>query len=445
MRTLIKNAICILENETLKTNILFNQEEILTCDAAKTTIADETIEANGLHLIPGLIDDQVHFREPGMTHKEDIFYGSAGCAKGGITTFLEMPNTIPSTTSNQDLFQKINTASKKSLVNYGFFIGATNDNLKELQKATRTPGIKIFFGSSTGDLLVENMDTLKSIFSETTLPIAGHCEDETVIKNNFKKFKKELEATNDIMLHAKIRDRQAAISSTKKITELAKKTNKNMHILHLSTKEEVEIVKNHQNLITAEACIPHLMFTLDDYAELKTLIQGNPSIKTKEDQKALFNGLNQGSIQVIATDHAPHTLEEKMKKYPESPSGMPSVENSLALMLNQVNKNKISLEKVVQCMATNPAKLWNIPLKGKIESGYHPDLVLIDLHKEKTIKNKNQVTKCGWSPWDGQKIIGWPETVWVNGLKVFSEDKIDYSKRGKEVLFSEERTGFWCV
>tara|TARA_Y100000814_G_scaffold81827_1_gene54094 strand:- start:694 stop:2028 length:1335 start_codon:yes stop_codon:yes gene_type:complete len=443
MRTLIKNAICILEDETLKTNILFDQQKILTCDAAKTTVADETIEANGLHLIPGLIDDQVHFREPGMTHKEDIFYGSAGCAKGGITTFLEMPNTIPSTTSNEALYAKINTASKNSLVNYGFFIGATNDNLKELQKATRTPGIKIFFGSSTGDLLVEDMDILESIFSETNLPIAGHCEDEAIIKNNFKKFKKEIEITSDVMLHSKIRDRKAAISSTEKITKLAKKTNKNMHVLHLSTKEEIEIIKNHQNLITAEACIPHLMFTLDDYDKLKTLVQGNPSVKTKEDQQALFDGLNQGVIQVIATDHAPHTLEEKMQRYPKSPSGMPSVENSLALMLNQVNKNKISLERVIKCMATNPAKLWNIPHKGKIKTDYHSDLVLVDLNKEKTIKNKDQITKCAWSPWDGQKITGWPEMVWVNGLRVFAEDKIDYSKRGKEVLFSEERKGFW--
>jgi len=443
MRTLIKNAICILQNETLKTNVLFDQEKILTCDAAKTTIADETIQANGLHLIPGLIDDQVHFREPGMTHKEDIFYGSSGCAKGGITTFLEMPNTIPSTTSNEALYQKINTASKNSLVNYGFFIGATNNNLKELQKATRTPGIKIFFGSSTGDLLVEDMDILESIFSKTNLPIAGHCEDETIIKNNFKKFKKEIETTSDVTLHSKVRDRKAAISSTKKITDLAKKTKKNMHILHLSTKEEIEIIKDHQNLITAEACIPHLMFTLDDYARLKTLVQGNPSIKTREDQQALFDGLNQGVIQVIATDHAPHTLEEKMQKYPKSPSGMPSVENSLALMLDQVNKNKISLEKVVECMAANPAKLWNIPHKGRIKTGYHSDLVLIDLHKEKTIKNKDQITKCAWSPWDGQKVTGWPEMVWVNGLRIFAEGKIDDSKRGKEVLFSEERKGFW--
>ncbi len=443
MRTLVKNVTCILENEILKTNILFDESKIITCDAAKSTNADEVIRGNGFHLIPGVIDDQVHFREPGLTHKEDIFSGSRACAQGGVTTYLEMPNTIPSTTTRTALLEKLKIASKKSIVNYGFFIGATNNNLEELKKATRTPGIKIFFGSSTGDLLVEDLDVLERIFTETKLPIAGHCEEESIIKKNLVKFEKEIRENKDPSIHKKIRDRNAAISCTQKITALAKKTNKKIHILHLSTKEEIEIVKNHQNLITAEACIPHLMFTEKDYPRLKTLIQTNPSIKKHSDRKALFEGLKDGTIQVIATDHAPHLLEEKNQKYPKSSSGIPSVENSLPLMLNEVNKGTLDLKTVVEKMSKNPAKVWNILKKGKIQDGYDSDLVLIDLNKEKTIKNNEQKTKTGWSPWDGEKIIGWPETVWVHGKKVFSKDKIDYSRKGKEVLFNKALKGFW--
>ncbi len=443
MRTLIKNAICVLENENLKTHILFDESKILTCDAATSTKADQTIEANGFHLIPGIIDDQVHFREPGLTHKEDLFSGSSSCAKGGVTTYLEMPNTIPSTTTNFALLEKLKIASKKSLVNYGFFMGATNDNLEELKKSERTPGIKIFFGSSTGDLLVEDMQILERIFTETSLPVTGHCEEESIINKNLKIFEKEIKENKDPAIHSKIRDRAAAIFCTKKITNLAKKTNKKIHILHLSTKEEIEIIKDHQGLITAEACIPHLMFTEKDYPRLKTLIQTNPSIKKGSDRKALFEALQDGSIQVIATDHAPHLLEEKNKPYPDSPSGIPSIENSLPLMLNEVNKGNFCLSAIVEKMSKNPAKVWNILNKGKIKKGYDSDLVLIDLNKEKKIKNSDQETKSGWSPWDGQKIMGWPETVWVHGRKVFSKDKIDYSMKGKEVSFNKDLKGFW--
>jgi dihydroorotase len=334
MRTLIRNARVVLPTEVLRTSILIDGERIAAIDAAEHTAADAVVEARGLHLLPGVIDDQVHFREPGLTHKEDLATGSRACAKGGVTTFLDMPNTAPRVITQQRLEEKLALAGAKSLVNYGFYIGATPENVAELQSARRTPGIKLFIGSSTGDLLVERQEDLERIFAETTLPICAHCEDEATVRANQERYA----GRHDVADHSRIRDHQAAVIATRRATDLAIRYRHRFHVLHMSTGDEVAIVADHHGVLTAEVCPHHLLFSVDDYERLGTLVQMNPSLKTRRDNEVLWQALLDGTVQVIATDHAPHTLEEKARPYPESPSGVPAIENSLALLLDQVNR-----------------------------------------------------------------------------------------------------------
>lgn len=441
MRTRISGATCVLPTGRTNVDLLIENGKILGIDPPRTAQADETINADGLFLIPGVIDDQVHFREPGLTHKEDLYTATRACAKGGVTSFLEMPNTKPTTISQQRLNEKLELASTKCLVNYGFYIGATPQNVQELKSITRTPGIKIFIGSSTGDLLVDQQEALERIFAETTLPICAHCEDEATVRAN----RDRLNGGKTIQDHSRIRDEAAAVIATKRAIDLAIRNRHRFHVLHVSTAAETEFLRDPQGLITAEACPHHLLFNVDDYERLGTLVQMNPSIKTAADNAGIWKALKSGLIQVVATDHAPHTLEEKQQDYPASPSGLPAVENSLALMLNSVNQGVCTIENVVHWMCDAPARVWDLVHKGRIAEGYDADLVLVDMNKRQVVRNEEQETKCRWTPWHGETLQGWAVRTFVNGQTVFQDGRIDDSIRGREIAFDHQLGGYWAT
>ncbi len=456
MRTLISGATCVLPSGLARTDVLIEDGRILGVDPPAGARVDETIRAEGLHLLPGVIDPHVHFRDPGLTHKEDFRTATRACAKGGVTTFLEMPNTQPETITRDRLAEKLALASEKCLVNYGFYIGASLHNLDELKQATRTPGIKIFVGSSTGDMLVDDQATLERIFAETTLPITAHCEDETTVRAN----RDAIGGGSTHTDHSRIRDERAAVICVQRVFDLAYRHRHRFHLVHVSTAAETELLRDHRGLITGEACPHHLFFNVDDYERLGSLVQMNPSIKTAADNAGLWQALHDGRLQVVATDHAPHTLEEKRQPYPKSPSGLPAVENSLALMLDSVQRGLCSLEQVVSWMCDAPARVWDIVNKGRITAGHDADLVLVDLNRRQTIRNAEQQTKCGWSPWDGTTLTGWPVRTWVLGQTVFCDEDLqpsaldspvrpfqrghyDETVRGAEAQFDHTRGGYW--
>lgn len=439
MRLLIKNAQVVLPSGVERVSVVVEGARIADIAPAVQMRTEEVVDAAGLHLLPGVIDDQVHFREPGLTHKEDLATASRACAKGGVTTFLEMPNTVPVATTRARIDEKLRLAAAKSLVNYGFYIGATTENIDELRYAQRTPGIKVFIGSSTGDLLVDEQEALERIFADTTLPITAHCEDETTVRANAAKFA----GSSDVASHSQIRNHEAAVIATRRAIELAHRHRHRFHVLHVSTAAEIELLADHRGLITGEACPHHLLFNVEDYERLGTLVQMNPSIKTREDNEALWQALAAGQLQVIATDHAPHTLEEKRQPYPKSPSGLPAVENSLALMLNEVHRGRCTLEQVVHWMCEAPARVWDIVGKGRIEVGYDADLVLVDLAREHEIRNEEQVTKCGWSPWHGARLVGLPVRTWVMGHEVYRDGRFATERMGSEAKYDHARGGYW--
>lgn len=441
MKTLIKGAQVVCPDEIVQVDVLIDGTQITALDPAPQSRVDQVIDAAGLALLPGVIDDQVHFREPGLTHKEDLAHATRACAKGGITSFLEMPNTNPTTTSQDRLLAKLELARQQCRVNYGFYIGATPNNIEALKQADRTCGIKIFIGSSTGELLVDDQDALEKIFAETTLPIAAHCEDESTILANQEKWSD----SNDVATHSKIRDHRAAIVATRRALDLAHRHDHRFHVLHVSTADELEIIQDHRNRITAEACPHHLFFHTGDYARLGSLVQMNPSLKTADDNQAIWQGLRSGVLQVVATDHAPHTLEEKQLPYPKSPSGLPCVENLLPLMLNQAAAGHCTLLELAHWLSDAPARVWDIVNKGRISEGYDADLVLVDLNREKTVRNEEQLTKCGWSPWSGQTLRGWPVRTWVMGQEAFVDDQVVDSVRGTEVQYDHALGGYWAT
>ena len=440
-RTLIRGATVVLPRETARTSVLIEDGRIAAVGAAAHSRADEVVDATGLHLLPGVIDDQVHFRDPGLTHKEDLRTGSRACAAGGVTSFLEMPNTVPQTITVDALAEKLALADRRCVVNYGFYIGATTDNLTELRRASRTPGIKIFMGSSTGNMLVDDQECLEAIFAETTLPITAHCEDESTVHTNAA----AVELPLTIHDHSRIRDHRAAITATLRGIDLAKRHGHRFHVLHVSTAEEAGILAERHDLITAEVCPHHLFFDVSDYGRLGTLAQMNPSLKTAEDRAALWRGLKEGAIQIIATDHAPHTLEEKDVPYPASPSGVPAVEVVLPLMLNEVNRGRCTLQNLAAWMSDGPARIWDIVGKGRIEEGYDADLVLVDMEMERAVRNEEQLTKSGWSPWHGTVLKGWPVRTWVGGGTVFAEGRVTSEPLGREIVFDHARGGYWAT
>ncbi|MFN7679712.1 MAG: dihydroorotase [Planctomyces sp.] len=435
MKTLIRHAQVVLPESTERINVLIENGKVAALDVPDGASADEVIDASGLHLIPGVVDDQVHFREPGLTHKEDLLTATRACAKGGVTSFLEMPNTKPTTTSVAALESKLGLAAGRCVVNYGFYIGATPENVAELARATRTPGIKIFIGSSTGDLLVDEQSALERIFAETTLPICAHCEDEATVRANAAR----IAGGSSVADHSRIRDNAAALIATKRAVDLAERHRHRFHVLHVSTAEEVQFLRGTSDLITAEACPHHLFFTVDDYDRLGSLIQMNPSIKSRADAAAVWQGLLDGTLEVIATDHAPHTSEEKRQPYPKSPSGLPAVENSLALMLNQVSLGLCSLRQVVSWMCEAPARVWNLHQKGAIREGWDADLVLVDLNRTAVVRNEEQLTKCGWTPWDGVSLTGWPVRTFVHGQTVYCDGRVVGEGTGREILYDRQQ------
>ena len=445
MKTLIRNAQVVLPSGIEQTSVLVDGEKIADIGPAVQTAANEVVDASGLFLLPGVIDDQVHFRDPGLTHKEDLTTGSAACAKGGVTTFLEMPNTRPATTTCELLDAKLALAAERSIVDFGFYIGATPNNLDQLQQATNTPGIKIFIGSSTGDLLVDDQEALERIFAETTLPIAAHCEDEQTVRANAER----LAGTTDVADHSRVRDHEAAWIAARRAVDLALRHKHRFHLLHVSTGRELELLENHGGLVTAEVCPHHLLLNESDYPRLGTLLQTNPSVKTAEDNRELWQGLHDGRVQVVATDHAPHTREEKDLHYPQSPSGMPNVENLLAIILNEVNQGRCTLEQVVHWMCEAPARVWDIVDKGRIATGYDADLVLVDMEREQTVRNEDQLTKCGWNAWHGKTLTGWPVRTWSRGTEVYSADRIgglpwiNTAHRGRPARYDHNRGGYW--
>ena len=431
---LIRHARILLADGTwLLGDVLVRAERIVEiATEIATTEATKEIDATGLVLLPGVIDPQVHFREPGLEHKEDLNTASRACAKGGVTSFLEMPNTKPLTITQAALDDKLQRAAQKSIVNYGFFIGATPANLPDIRSASPTCGIKVFMGSAHGDLLVDTAASLEPIFAQGERLIAVHAEDQARINQR----KQEFAGNTDPAVHSQIQDNQAALNATKLALELSQKYHRRLHILHLSTAEEVELLRSQKPAwVTAEVTPQHLLLNTDAYGKIGTLAQMNPPLRSHHDNDVLWQGLLDGTIDFIATDHAPHTLAEKAKGYPNTPSGMPGVETSLPLMLTQAVAGKCTIEQVSHWMSTAVATAYGIPNKGSIKIGYDADLVLVDIDHYHPVERADLETKCGWSPFEGWDLTGYPVYTIVNGHIVYERGKIYTDIKGKALQF----------
>ncbi|MBN3520553.1 dihydroorotase [Algoriphagus lutimaris] len=403
--------------------------------------ADTHIDARGKYLLPGLIDDQVHFREPGLTHKAEIYTEAKAGVAGGTTTYMEMPNTIPQSTTIELLEEKYKRASEVSLANYSFFFGATNDNLEEILKVdpTNVCGVKVFQGSSTGNMLVDNPHVLEKIFEKCKTLIAIHSENDNIIKANLDSFKEIYGEDIPVKFHPKIRSEEACYDASSRAVAMAKKYGTKLHILHISTAKELELFDNSIPLkdkkITSEACIHHMWFSEEDYEEKGNLIKWNPAVKTSKDREAIFNAVLDGTIDVIATDHAPHTLEEKAQLYTKAPSGGPLNQHSLVAMLDFYHQGKISLELIVQKMCHNLAILFEIKDRGYIREGYFADLVLVDLNDPWTVEKSNILSKCGWSPFEGHTFQSKVTHTIVSGHLAYEEGTFHEEKKGERISF----------
>ena len=442
MRLIIKNANVVNEGKIFKSDVLIENKLIKKIAVSIDEQVDKKIDAKGLHLIPGIIDDQVHFREPGLTYKADIHTESKAAVAGGITSFMEMPNTKPQTLTQELLEEKFKLGDEKSLANFTFFMGASNNNLDEVLKTNpeHVGAIKIFMGSSTGDMLVDNKNVLEEIFKKSKCLIAVHCEDETIIQNNIKEAKEKYGEDIPFNLHHKIRSEEACYKSSSLAVELARKYNTRLHVFHISTAKETKLFNNtiplEEKRITSEVCIHHLYFNSKDYNKKGAFIKWNPAIKEKSDQKALLQALIDDKLDVIATDHAPHTIEEKSKKYLNAPSGGPLVQHALGVMLKFVNQNKISLEKMVEKMCHNPAICFNINKRGFIKKDYYADLVLVDINKEYQVKTDNIISKCKWSPFLDETLNGVVTHTIINGNIVYNNGVFDERKKGMRISFN---------
>jgi len=446
-RICIRNAKMVNEGKITETDLIINGNFIEKIGTNLSGTFDEEINAEGLHLFPGLIDDQVHFREPGLTHKAEIYTEAKAAVAGGITSYMEMPNTVPNTLTQELLEEKYHRASEVSLANYSFFMGASNDNIEEVLKTNpkNVCGIKIFMGSSTGNMLVDNRETLDNIFSKSKLLIAVHCEDEATIRKNMAEVKEKYgsstsSGTMDASIHPIIRNAEACYISSSMAVELAKKYNTRLHILHISTEKETSLFQNDiplkEKRITAEACIHHLWFSDEDYKRKGNYIKWNPAVKSKEDRAGIWKALNDGRIDVIATDHAPHTIEEKDKDYFSAPSGGPLVQHSLPALIEFFHQGKITLEKIAEKTAHNVADCFQIEKRGFIREGYFADLVLIDINAKQKISKENILYKCGWSPFEGEELHGVVKHTFVSGNHTFNLGKFDEHKKGTRLEFS---------
>ncbi|MBL6657417.1 MAG: dihydroorotase [Flavobacteriales bacterium] len=439
--TLIRNAQIVNEGQIFRSDVLIKDGLIAQIGESIDYVADTIIDANGKHLIPGVIDDQVHFREPGLTHKAEIYTESKAAVAGGITSFMEMPNTNPQTLTQELLEEKYKRASEVSLANYSFFMGASNDNLEEVLKTNpRNVGaVKIFMGSSTGNMLVDNREVLEKIFKESKMLIAVHCEDEETVKANAELARQQFGEDVPIEQHPKIRSVEACYKSSSMAIELAKKHNTRLHVFHLSTAKEIELFRNdiplEEKRITAEVCIHHLWFDDSQYAEKGTHIKWNPAVKSKSDRDQLFQALLDDKLDIIATDHAPHTLEEKDNTYFKAPSGGPLVQHALSAMLEFYHQGKISLEKVVEKMCHAPAVCFQLEGRGFIRKGYAADLVLVDIDNPWEVSKENILYKCAWSPFEGTTFNSKVTHTWINGHLAYKDGHFDESQKGQRLLF----------
>jgi len=442
-RILIKNAKIVNEGTIFEGDVLIEDDLIVeVADSISLKTSDcIVIDAEGNYLMPGAIDDQVHFREPGLTHKGDIESESRAAVAGGITSFIEQPNTVPNAVTQEILEDKYQIAGVKSFANYSFMMGATNDNLEEVLKTNpkNVAGIKIFLGSSTGNMLVDNEATLEKIFSSTPMLIAVHCEDEATIQNNLAKFKEQYGDDVPVTAHHLIRSAEACYISSSKAVALAKKTGARLHIFHLSTAKEMELFTNKIPLedkkITAEVCVHHLWFTDEDYKTKGNFIKWNPAVKTADDRKELWKALNDGRIDVIATDHAPHTKEEKNQSYLNAPSGGPLVQHAVIAMFEAHHQGKITVEKIVEKMCHNPAKIFKIEKRGFVKEGYFADLVIVNPSLPWSVKPENILAKCGWSPFENYTFKSRITHTFVNGELVYNNFKVKDIRAGKRLLF----------
>ena len=440
---LIKNAKIVNEGRIFEGDVLIEGEfikEIAQSISHKSSNC-KVIDAEGNFLIPGAIDDQVHFREPGLTHKGTIASESRAAVAGGITSFIEQPNTVPNAITQELLEQKYVIASKSSYANYSFMMGGTNDNLEEILKTNprNVAGIKLFLGSSTGNMLVDNEEALEKIFSSTKMLIAVHCEDEGTIKANLEKYKAEFGEDIPVTVHHLIRSEEACYISSSKAIALAKKTGARLHVFHLSTAKEMELFSNKiplaEKQITAEVCIHHLWFTNDDYATKGNFIKWNPAVKTAADRDALWIALLNDTIDVIATDHAPHTLEEKSQQYSSAPSGGPLVQNAVVALFEAYHQGKISVEKIVEKMCHNPAIIFKIEKRGFIKEGFYADLAIVNPSKPWSVNKANILYHCGWSPFEGTNFKSRISHTFVNGQLVYENAKVKELKAAKRLLF----------
>ena len=440
---LIQNATIVNENKIFKGDILLENEIITKISSKiKPTKNVEIINAEGKFLIPGFIDDQVHFREPGLTHKANIATESRAAIAGGITTFIEMPNTVPQATTQHLLEDKFKIAAADSYANYSFMFGGTNDNLEELLKTDpkKVAGIKLFLGSSTGNMLVDNEEILEKIFSSTKMIISVHCEDEGTIRKNTAIYKEKYGDDIPLKYHPLIRSEEACYLSSSKAIELAKKTGARLHIFHLSTEKETHLFRNdiplEEKQITSEVCIHHLWFSDKDYEEKGTHIKWNPAVKTEKDRLGLWKALLDDRIDVLATDHAPHTLDEKNNNYLNAPSGGPLVQHAIIALLEKVKEGVIPIEKAVEKMSHNPAKLFQIEKRGFIKEGYFADIVLIDINKPQTVSKDNILYKCGWSPFEGTTFSSTITHTFVNGNLIYNNGVFNDEIKGKRITFN---------
>lgn len=443
-KVLIKNAKIVNEG-SIKEGDVFIEDGIITEVASSISAKSPNLniyDAEGNYLLPGLIDDQVHFREPGLTHKETIETGSKAAVAGGITSFIEMPNTNPQTTTIELLEEKFKMAEGSSYANYSFMLGGTNDNLEEIKKIDprNTAALKLFLGSSTGNMLVDDEKVLEQIFKESPVLIAAHCEDEATIQKNLTECIERYGDDIPIELHPRIRSEEACYISSSKAVALAKRTGARLHVFHISTAKELKLFENKKPLkdkkITAEVCIHHLWFNEQDYARKGTFIKWNPAVKTKKDQEALLKGLLEDRLDVIATDHAPHTKEEKKNVYTKAPSGGPLVQHALPALLQLYHQEKISLEKIVEKMCHNPAILFQIEKRGFIREGYKADLVIVDLNAPWAVQPNNTVYKCGWSPFEGTTFKSRVTHTFVNGNLVYKNFQFNPFNKAERLTFT---------
>ncbi len=441
MKKLLKNAQIVNEGSIEKADVLLSGGRILKIDTEISDSEAELIDLTGKYLIPGLIDDQVHFREPGLTHKGRVYTEAKAAVAGGITSFMEMPNTKPQALTQELLEEKYQIGAKDSLANYSFFMGASNENIDEVLKTDpkRVAGIKIFMGSSTGNMLVDDQEVLNSIFSKCQMLIAVHCEDEETIRKNSENMKAEYGEDIPTRFHPIIRNEEACYKSSSMAVELAKKHNTRLHILHISSAKETELFQNNIPLnkkrITAEACIHHLWFDESSYDEKGTLIKWNPAVKSLKDKEAVWEALLDDRIDVIATDHAPHTIEEKANTYFKAPSGGPLVQHSLVSMLEFYHLGKISLEWLVNKMCHAPAVCFQVKERGFIREGYYADLVVVDLNKPWVVSKENILYHCGWSPFEGEIFHSSVIMTFVNGNLVYNDGVFNEDSRGMRLDF----------